>query len=270
MWYLYLLECNDGSYYAGITSDVARRLATHQAGRGARYTRAHLPVKLIAAWRYPDQGDAMRAERQFKRLTRFAKGAWATGRWPFMDGPFAFEALEQPVAQRFCPRCGGALETPTATGDALQICAVCGRHHYHNAAPAAGVVVLRGREVLLVQRAIAPFAGYWDIPGGFLAPEELPENGARREVREETGLTMQSLAFLGFYMDRYCYQEETFSILNIYFVGWGEGEPHAGDDAAAYGWFSLEALPEQLAFAHEQQVLDDARRWLAAQSEGGA
>ncbi|CAG5955161.1 GIY-YIG domain-containing protein [Streptococcus pneumoniae] len=47
--YMYVLECRDGSYYIGYTTDVRRRLAIHNSGKGAKYTRARLPVKLIYA-----------------------------------------------------------------------------------------------------------------------------------------------------------------------------------------------------------------------------
>lgn len=68
--YMYVLRCGDGSLYTGYTTDVARRLATHAAGKGARYTRARLPVALCAWWPYPTRQAAMRAEWAFKRLTR--------------------------------------------------------------------------------------------------------------------------------------------------------------------------------------------------------
>ena len=53
-WYLYLIECQDGSIYTGITLDVAARYAAHQNGTGARYTRSHPPKCLLAVIHYPD------------------------------------------------------------------------------------------------------------------------------------------------------------------------------------------------------------------------
>lgn len=67
-WYLYLLECRDGSLYTGITTDVARRYAQHAAGKGARYTRARPPLRLLAQFTYPDRATASRAEHAIKRL----------------------------------------------------------------------------------------------------------------------------------------------------------------------------------------------------------
>lgn len=95
MWYLYVLHCHGNSFYTGITTDVARRVAEHQAGVGARYTRAHLPVELLAAWQYPNRSVATRVEYQFKALTHVAKATWITDRQPFMGGPFAFAVLDE-------------------------------------------------------------------------------------------------------------------------------------------------------------------------------
>jgi putative endonuclease len=97
MWYVYVLRCNDGSLYTGATNNVARRVATHAAGRGARYTRTRGPLILLGAWSYPDQGAALRAERRFKTLTRAAKLARIAERAPFLDGPFVAEVLEDPA-----------------------------------------------------------------------------------------------------------------------------------------------------------------------------
>ncbi len=148
-------------------------------------------------------------------------------------------------------------------------CTICGRRNYLNAKPAAGVLILQGGWVLLVRRSIEPFKGYWDIPGGFLGPRELPEAAARREIEEETGLQAHGLSFLGFYLDDYDYQGQQYVILNIYFVAEATGEPRAGDDASDVGWFSLDALPPNIAFVHARQVLADLQSWVKTHPTGG-
>lgn len=70
---MYVLECADGSLYAGYATDVARRVATHQAGKGAKYTKSRLPVKLRASARFYSKERAMSAEARFKRLSREEK-----------------------------------------------------------------------------------------------------------------------------------------------------------------------------------------------------
>ena len=68
--YMYVLECRDGSYYTGYTTDVRRRLAIHNSGKGAKYTRARLPVKLIYVQGFASKEEAMSAEALLKRKKR--------------------------------------------------------------------------------------------------------------------------------------------------------------------------------------------------------
>jgi len=75
-WFLYLLECSGGSYYAGITTDVQARFQAHAAGKGARYTRAHPPLRVLGVRQYADRAAASRAEWQLKRQPRDRKLAW--------------------------------------------------------------------------------------------------------------------------------------------------------------------------------------------------
>jgi putative endonuclease len=72
-WFLYLIECLDGSLYTGITKDVTARYAAHVSGRGARYTRSHPPARLIAKVEYPDRSSALKAEYRIKQLKPVAK-----------------------------------------------------------------------------------------------------------------------------------------------------------------------------------------------------
>jgi len=71
--YCYILECADGSYYTGWSTDPQRRLREHNAGRGARYTRSHRPVKLVYVEQLPDRLTAMKREAAIKALPRMKK-----------------------------------------------------------------------------------------------------------------------------------------------------------------------------------------------------
>lgn len=75
LWYVYLLECRDGSVYTGITLDVARRYAQHVAGTGARYTRSRPPVRLLGQIAFADRSTASRAEHAVKQLSAARKRA---------------------------------------------------------------------------------------------------------------------------------------------------------------------------------------------------
>ena len=72
-WFVYMLQCADGSIYTGSTNDIEARVQKHNSGKGAKYTRARLPVKLKAFWQYKNKSDAMKAEYKFKQLTRKKK-----------------------------------------------------------------------------------------------------------------------------------------------------------------------------------------------------
>ena len=72
-WYVYLIECEDGSIYTGIAKDVAARFAAHASGRGARYMRAHPPRRLLAVISHPDRSSASKAEYQIKQLSPVEK-----------------------------------------------------------------------------------------------------------------------------------------------------------------------------------------------------
>lgn len=75
-WCLYLLECRNGSYYAGITNDLDGRYQAHLHGKGARFTRANPPIRLLGSALYPDRSSASRAEWEIKQLPRAKKLAY--------------------------------------------------------------------------------------------------------------------------------------------------------------------------------------------------
>lgn len=81
-WFVYLIECRDGSLYTGIATDVERRYAEHVAGKGARYTRSHPPLRLLARFEYPDRSSASRAEYSIKQLSPARKRALCTDAIP--------------------------------------------------------------------------------------------------------------------------------------------------------------------------------------------
>ena len=73
--FVYIVRCADGSYYTGWTTDVPRRVAEHNAGRGARYTRQHGPVELVWCEAQPGRSAALKREEQIKRRGRRYKDA---------------------------------------------------------------------------------------------------------------------------------------------------------------------------------------------------
>lgn len=71
--YVYVLECADGTFYTGYTTDVERRVAEHDAGEGAKYTRGRTPVELVYRERFDSQSAAMSREYELKQLSRRQK-----------------------------------------------------------------------------------------------------------------------------------------------------------------------------------------------------
>jgi putative endonuclease len=80
VWFVYIAECADGTFYTGIAIEVAARIAEHDAGRGARYTRGRGPLTVRAVHRCSSKGQALRLEHALKRLRREEKGKLSTAR----------------------------------------------------------------------------------------------------------------------------------------------------------------------------------------------
>ena len=74
-FFCYMVECADGTFYTGRSTDPERRVKVHNAGRGAKYTRMRRPVKLIYLEELPDKSSALKRERAIKKLSRKSKEA---------------------------------------------------------------------------------------------------------------------------------------------------------------------------------------------------
>ncbi len=201
-----------------------------------------------------DQAEARHAARVRRRLR--ADGEQV--RQPLHADPVEVVAPVQPRV--FCPFCATRLG-PIA--GAAQECPGCGRPFYHNAAPCSAVVVEDDGRVLLARRAADPGAGLWDLPGGFCEPGETPEEGAVRELREETGADIEVTGFLAHLVDTY--GEAGDPTLNCVFRARLVGEPvlTAADDVAELRWFAPDELPPRAEIAFENTA-EALRRWRRA------
>jgi ADP-ribose pyrophosphatase YjhB (NUDIX family) len=162
---------------------------------------------------------------------------------------------------KYCPRCGEAIEKVEDRAD----CRACGFVAYANPVPAAEAVCFdeRGR-ILLGRRAVDPGVGLWDLPGGFLREDEHPLEALRREVREETALELETVEFLGHWLEPY----DGRIVLSLTFTASVAGVAKAGDDLAELRWFEPDVLPSpaELAFTHYPDVLGRALVGRAARS----
>jgi putative endonuclease len=72
-WCVYIVKCNDGTFYTGCTNDLNKRIATHNLGKGAKYTRARLPIILVYTEIQNNVSDSLKRENVIKKLTRQQK-----------------------------------------------------------------------------------------------------------------------------------------------------------------------------------------------------
>jgi len=139
-------------------------------------------------------------------------------------------------------------------------CARCGWTFYGNPVPAAVALIARRGRVLLTLRARPPYAGTWDLAGGFLEAGELPAAALRRELREELGVGVRRMRFVGFATDRY--GPRGFPILTlVYRVTPTSARVRPADDVAAARWFPARAVPYRaIAFPALRRLLRRALR----------
>lgn len=137
-------------------------------------------------------------------------------------------------------------------------CPVCGNRvkSYRNPFPTVDIIIEVGDGIVLIDRKNEPLG--WALPGGFVDYGETLERAAAREALEETSLVVEGLHLLGCYSDPE--RDPRHHTISTVYVASGTGTPHAGDDAAHFGVFPLESLPEPLCFDHHKILMDYARR----------
>lgn len=157
---------------------------------------------------------------------------------------------------RFCPMCGGVLELHDRFGHQRPVCAACGHVVFFDPKVAVAVLVIQDERVLLVRRANDPLKGYWALPAGFIEWNEDPQEAARRECLEETGLRVEIDGLLEVF---HTPDDGGLADLVIaYAAHVTGGSLVAADDADAVGWFSRADLPPP-AFLPSQRLL---ARWV--------
>lgn len=127
-----------------------------------------------------------------------------------------------------------------------QFCDQCQVIAYQNPCPASAILMVDGNRVLLVKRALDPKKGAWAFPAGFQEYDETPEQAARRELLEETGLQVDHLQLLDLVYNDF---DNTPPVnLAIFFGKFCGGELKPGDDVEAAAFFPLDQLPENIGF----------------------
>ena len=158
---------------------------------------------------------------------------------------------------RFCLRCGQRLVRRDDNGAPRPTCPDCGYIHYRNPAPAAGVILAREGEILMVKRKFDPRAGAWCLPAGFLEYGESPARCAIRELREETGIRARLTGLFGVYAGIDDPRART--VLILYRAEPTGGRLKPGDDAIEARFFPLRRPPRDLAFASHDRAISEFR-----------
>ncbi len=164
------------------------------------------------------------------------------------------DVRENPKNFHFCPRCGARLKKENHHGHTRLVCPKCGFIFYQNPVPAAGVLLRRNHDVLLVKRRFEPRAGLWSLPAGFMEYGETVEETAVRELKEETNLDVVLTRLFGVYTG--CDDPRNQAVLIVYEGKITGGQLRPGDDASDVRFFPLDALPKEIAFEAHKRVLD--------------
>jgi NAD+ diphosphatase len=156
---------------------------------------------------------------------------------------------------KFCPRCRAEL---VREHNKIS-CKQCGLVHYINPIPCNAVIITNDSgEIMLVERRTDPFAGKWDLPGGFIDLDEDLEGSIRREIREELGVELEDLKYVLSTHDRYLYKgvcDYTVGFIVSARIKAGEN-PAAADDAKSFRFFKPAELPwDDIAFASVRKGL---------------
>ena len=148
----------------------------------------------------------------------------------------------------FCPRCSKRI---TKKSESLYICNSCDFHLYENPRPTNGLIAENEKsEILLVKRKDDPKKGYWDVPGGFVDPEESLEESFVREIKEELGVEPKNLSYFMSTPDRYLYKGVNYYTLCFLFTGKvNTRKITVNDEITEVNFFPKDKIPyERIAF----------------------
>ena len=156
---------------------------------------------------------------------------------------------------KFCPADGTGLGEPG--NDSGAKCPECGRTWYHNSAPTVGAVIVEAGRALVTQRAREPEKDRFDIPGGFLQPDEDPVAGVKRELKEELGVDVELDLDDIVHIVPHEYGTDGDWVLAIGFIARSHsGEPTPGDDVADVRWVTHGELDSiDFAWDHDRELV---------------
>lgn len=156
----------------------------------------------------------------------------------------------------YCETCGSMLIKNLDNDKKLRYyCQSCNRIVYRNSKPSVGALILNDRNnILLTKRNKEPFKNYWDIPGGFLEFGEDPEDGLKRELKEELNLAISNISLCKVFIEEYNGKNDY--VLNLFYECRANTKAkNISDEISKFKWFSLKNLPDDIAFKKSAEVL---------------
>lgn len=180
-----------------------------------------------------------------------------------MSAPSGDTAMN-PAPIDYCPRCG---KPGIAYHDGKYwACPACGFVYYHNVAASASVIIEHDGFVVMLRRNRDPAKGLLALPGGFVDPDERAEDAAVRECREETGLAVTAIKFVGSWPNTYTYRDVWYKTCDLYFSAVFSGDLSVF--TAEAGEVSSLELVAPADFETAPIAFESARRALIAWRDG--
>lgn len=150
---------------------------------------------------------------------------------------------------KYCPFCATKLKKDK--------CPKCHFVNYENPKPTVVAIIIKDNKLLLTKRAIKPFFGKWDLPGGFIHKNEDPETALKREMKEELGVSIKIKKFLGF--EKGIYNDSNnglFNTIGLYYLVEIKDKPRAKSEISEIKFLDLDKIPK-LAFSCDQKAVEN-------------
>lgn len=152
-----------------------------------------------------------------------------------------------------CPLCASTLKVTEIGGRDRVVCISCEFVHWDNPKPVTATLVPFDGGLVLVERRFEPYVGDWCLPGGFIEGCESPEESAKREVFEETGLSIEIDRLLDAFSPG-----KGINVIILFYLGKSaSGTLIAGDDASDVRVFKQHELPKNIAFDLHRKMISD-------------